>query len=192
LGLGQGEARLIGEALRLLVHELDSALQRQAPGGSSLAALTNLVNANGAAVPEAAEKIAVFIVNISQEDIPTRPADGLRGDGQTFKQQQPPLHLSLQVMFAANFSGSTYDEALKRISGTIEFFQGRPSFTHHNTPGLPAGLTQLTMAIENLNAADLSHIWTIHGGRYLPSVLYRMRVLSLDAGRIEAQPPAVE
>ncbi|WP_353216731.1 DUF4255 domain-containing protein [Sandarakinorhabdus sp.] len=183
---------MIGEALRLIVRELDSALQRQAPGGGSLAALTNLVDANGAAVPEAAEKIAVFIVNILQEDIPTLPAAGRRGDGQTFKQQQPPVHLSLQVMFAANFSGSRYDEALKRISGTIEFFQGRPSFNHRDTPELPVGLDKLTMAIENLGVADLSHVWSIHGGRYLPSVLYRIRVLGIDCGRIDAQPRAVE
>jgi hypothetical protein len=183
---------LIGEALRLIVRELDSALQRQAPGGGSLAALTNLVDANGAAVPEAAEKVAVFIVNISREDIPTRSPRVMPGNGQNFTQQQPPVHLSLQVMCAANFSGSTYDEALKRISGTVEFFQGCPLFTAQNTPGLPDGIAQLTMEIENLDAADLSHVWTIHGGRYLPSVLYRMRVLSIDAGRIEVQPRALE
>ncbi len=183
---------MIGEALRLIVRELDSALQRQAPGAGNVAVLTNLVDANGAAVPEAAEKVAVFVVDISQENIPTRLPRVLPGNGQNFTQQQPPVHLSLQVMCAANFSGSTYDEALTRISGTVAFFQGCPLFTAQNTPGLPDGIAQLTMTIENLNAVDLSHIWSIHGGRYLPSVLYRMRVLSIDAGRIEAQPRAVE
>lgn len=183
---------MIGEALRLIVGELDSALQRQATGGGSLAALTNLVDANGAAVPEAAEKIAVFIVSISRENVPTLSPRVLPSGGGKFAQQQKLLDLSLKIMCAANFSGSTYHEALKRISGTIEFFQRRPLFTPKDTPGLPAGIERLTMEIENIDAADLNHVWTIHGGRYLPSVLYRMRVLSLDAGRIEAQPRAGE
>jgi hypothetical protein len=178
---------LIGEALRLIVRELDSALQRQAPEAGNVAVLTNLIDANGAAVPEAAEKVAVFVVNISQENTPTRLPRVLPGNGQNLTQKQPPLHLSLQVMCAANFSGSSYDEALKRISGTIEFFHGCPLFTPQNTPGLPDGILQLTMEIDNLNAVDLSHVWAMLGGRYLPSVVYRMRMLSS-----EAQPRATE
>jgi hypothetical protein len=175
------------------VGELDQSLRRQTPGGGERAVLSNLVDANGAAVPEASDKLAAFLVNIEREVIPVRGSRYV-DDGQADRigVVRPPVHLNLLVMFAANFSGSTYNEALKMVEHTILFFQGRAVFTPINTPGLNPAIDQLTMEIENLNTTDLSNLWGVLGGRYLPSVLYRMRLIAIDGRALESQPRRVE
>jgi len=99
--------------------------------------------------------------------------------------------LNLMLMFAANFSGSNYPEALKFISSTIAFFQSRPLFDHQNTPELDPRIDKLALDIENLGIGDLSNLWGMLSGKYLPSVLYRVRLITIDAGQLNAQLPLV-
>jgi len=102
-----------------------------------------------------------------------------------------PVHLNLLVMFAANVGGATYREALKLIEHTIRFFQSRSVFTPLNTPGWIRGSISLTLEIENLSTTDLSNLWGVMGGRYVPSVLYRVRLIEIDGEELQAQPRRV-
>ena len=183
---------MIEETLRLISDELDRALRRRLPGATSLVALTNLVDSAGGAVLEAADKVAMFLVNIEREVIPARSPRYVDPGAGPIATVRPPVHLNLMVMFAASPSGPTYAEALKLIEGVVLFFQTRAVFTPANTPELPAGVEQLSVEIENLSTTELSNLWGILGGRYLPSILYRFRMLTLDAEQIEAQRRRIE
>ena len=68
-------------------------------------------------------------------------------------------------------------------------FQRNPVFDHQNTPDLDRRIYQLALDIENLNAKDLSSLWSILSGKYLPSILYKVRMLSFAADDIKAQIP---
>jgi len=178
---------MIEETLGLIAGELDQSLRRRAPGASDLVRVTNLVDASGAAVLEAADKVAMFLVNIEREIIPARTPRRVDSGEAAIGTIRPPVHLNLLVMFAANASGPTYREALKQIEGVISFFQARAVFNHANTPELDPDVEQLTAEIENLSTTELSNLWGILGGRYLPSVLYRFRMLTIDAQQIETR-----
>ena len=183
---------MIESALRLIASELDQSLRLQTAGASNIVVLSNLVDGHGAPLPDAADKVAAFLVNIEREDIPTRALRPLDAGQDRTGLIQPPVHLNLLVMFAASFNGPTYNEALKLIANTIAFFQARPVFNHNNTPGLDDDIEQLSLEIENLNTTDLSNLWGILGGRYVPSVLYRVRMITIDGRRLERQPRRVE
>ena len=187
-----GLAVMIEDTLTLIVNELDESLRRKTQGIAELAVLTSLVDASGAAVPEATDRLAVFVVNIEREVIPTRTLR--RSDDADIDRvglTKPPVHLNLMVMFAANFSGANYNEALKLIEHTILFFQARSAFTAVNTPGLDPDIEQLTFEIENLSITDLSNLWGVMGGKYVPSVLYRVRLITIDGRSLETQPRRV-
>jgi hypothetical protein len=183
---------MIEAALRLIASELDQHLRLQSPGGASLVLLSDLQDVHGAPLPDAANKLAMFLVNIEREDIPTRALRRIDVGEDRTAVAQPPVHLSLLIMVAANFSGSTYNEALKLVAATIGFFQARPVFNRLNTPALDPGIEQLSLEIENLNTADLSNLWGVLGGRYRPSVLYRLRMITIDSQRLEQQPGRIE
>ena len=44
---------------------------------------------------------------------------------------------------------------------------------------------------ENLSIADLGNLWGVLGGRYVPSVLMRARMVVIDSSQLTAQIPAV-
>lgn len=181
---------MIDAAIAQVSGQLNQALKRQfGIGDDHLVVLSNLHEQDGTVATQVVDKVAVFLVNVERESVPGSRTQA--GSPSHSVVRTEPVHLNLMVMFAANFGGKNYDQALKYLSSTVSFFQGRPVFNHQNTPELDARIDKLTMEIENLSISDLSNLWGVLSGKYLPSVLYRMRMLSLDAGKITAQVPRV-
>ncbi len=180
---------MIAAALSQVAGQLNQALKRQFLVAEDLVVVCNLHEQDGTVATQVANKLAVFLVNVERESVPAGPGGG--NLAQRFTQKSAPVHLNLMVMFAANFSGNNYPEALKFLSSTVAFFQGRPLFNHQNTPELDRRIDKLTLEIENLSISDLSNLWGVLSGKYLPSVLYRMRMVSIDANQLTAQVPRV-
>ena len=180
---------MIDTAIAQVASQLNQALKRQFMVSEDLVVTSNLHEQDGTVATQVVNKVAVFLVNIERESVP----GGTHGGAAMLRStlSAPPVHLNLMVMFAANFGGGNYPEALKFLSSIVAFFQGRPVFTHQNTPDLDPRIDKLTLEIENLSLSDLSNLWGVLSGKYLPSVLYRMRLLSLDAGQLTAQLPRV-
>lgn len=103
--------------------------------------------------------------------------------------QEPPLYLNLYLLIAANFEN--YDTSLQRLSEVIEFFQSKRTFeaknASQNNP-FPATLNRLILDLYNLNFEQLSHLWDILGGEYLPSVLYQVRLVKIQRDESLAGP----
>ncbi len=95
-------------------------------------------------------------------------------------------------MVAGYFNGNNYPEALKFLSNTISFFQRLPVMDHENTPGLDSRIEKLILDIENLNIKDLSTLWSAITGKYLPSVIYKVRMVAFDSGDVRLRTPLIE
>ena len=52
-------------------------------------------------------------------------------------------------------------------------------FDHRNMPEMDPGLSRIVLEIQNLPSQELSHLWGVFGGRYLPSILYSLRTISI-------------
>ncbi len=53
------------------------------------------------------------------------------------------------------------------------------------------GLNQISCEINNLSEDTNSHLWGIHGGRYVPSVHYKMRLVAIDSKAITGEDYAI-
>lgn len=180
---------MIDNAVTQVAGQLNQALRRQFMVTEDLVAVCNLHEQDGTVATQAVNKVAAFLVNIERESVPGGAQGG--NVSQRMMLTAPAVHLNLMVMFAANFGGGNYPEALKFLSSTVSFFQSRPLFNHQNTPDLDARIDKLTFEIENLSISDLSNLWGMLSGKYLPSVLYRARLVSIDGSQISAQLPRV-
>ena len=182
---------MIAAAITRVTSELNQAMRRRFQSTEDLVVVSNLFEPDGTPVVQAADKMAVFLVNIEREATPQRGVGRLGGGAGRTALFQPPVFLNLMVMFAANFSGTKYPEALKFISTTAAFFQGRPVFDHQNTPDLDPAIERLAFEIENLSVADLGNLWGVLGGRYVPSLFMRARMVVIDGDQLVAQLPQV-
>ena len=91
----------------------------------------------------------------------------------------------------ANFSGNNYAEALKFLSGSISYFQRHPVLTRQTTPDMDSRIEKLVLDIENLSIQDMSNLWSSLGGKYMPSILYRIRMVTFDSDEMTGRQPIV-
>ena len=90
----------------------------------------------------------------------------------------PSIKLNLYVMISANFS--IYETGLKYLSGVVKFFQSKNVFNHENTPTLHSSILKLIVELYTLSFEEQNHIWGALGGKYVPSVLYKVRMLTVQ------------
>ena len=102
-----------------------------------------------------------------------------------------PVHLNVHLMLAASFDPENYLESLKILSHAVQYFQANPVFDRLNAPDMDRAIEQLTLEIENLGIDAAAQLWGILGGRYLPSVQYRMRTVTIDAGALSHETLAI-
>lgn len=92
--------------------------------------------------------------------------------------QLPALFLNLYLLFSANFT--KYEEALKHIGYVIRFFQASKPFAIDDPD---AGQRyKVTLTLHHIGFENLNNLWTVLGGKYLPSVLYKARLVMVQEG----------
>ncbi|MDH5553164.1 MAG: DUF4255 domain-containing protein [Nitrosomonas sp.] len=52
-------------------------------------------------------------------------------------------------------------------------------------------MNNLLLEVENLTIQDMSNLWGTLGGKYLPSVSYKVRVVAFDSEEVVDQIPVV-
>ena len=118
------------------------------------------------------------VVNIEEDRISKSPENFVRNFDGSVAYKSPKVFLNLYVLFAVNLS--SYSESLKRLSYIIQFFQYQNVFTPLSSPSIPDGVDELILDLMSLSYQDLNNLWGILGSRYLPSVMYKMRMISIN------------
>lgn len=180
---------LIHAAIQHLASQLNAYLKRTNNLTEDIVVVSSLVEPDGSTATHTNNKLVMFLTNIEKDTIPQSSPSRAEGfDGRRLVPSKT-LFLNLYVMLAANFNGANYPEALKFISRATGFFQLQPVFDKHSTPDLDSRIEKLVINIENLNTQDLSNLWGLLGGKYLPSVYYRVRMIAMTPAAIVGQEP---
>lgn len=182
---------MIDAAINHIATSVDQHLMRTFDLNENVVVISNILEQDGTVAAHVDNKIVASLVNIEKDSVPIAQQHTAGASGVRSIVTSPAIHFNLYLMFASYFSGSNYKEGLKFISNTISYLQGRNVFDRHNSPGLDRGIDKLVLDIENLDITDLSNLWGILSGRYLPSVLYKVRMVTYDASAVKAQSPVV-
>jgi hypothetical protein len=151
---------------------------------SSTVAVTPLVKDDGSLViPK--EHLGLTLVNIEEEKVLREQISQQQDASGLVSNQNPELRLNLYILVAANFK--TYSTALKYLSATLGFFQARNVFTAANTPELDSGIEKLIVELHTMGLEQQNHLWGYLGAKYLPSVCYKVRMLTIQEGLMQSQ-----
>jgi len=104
----------------------------------------------------------------------------------------PEIKLNLYVLAAANpgTNAGSYDTALKRLSGVITYFQGTSFFDKTDYPDL-GPIEHLIVELYSLSFEQQNQLWASLGGKYMPSVVYKVRLVVIDRGFMGAAEKAI-
>lgn len=178
---------MIFEALDLLVQELKSYLKSVGITNTDLVELGNVsqldnTGSGGGNGNSMLNKIIITLVNVEEEKV-LRNKPNYRIVNQQAEYANPPVPLNLYLLFS--MTSSSYENALKYISWVIKFFQHKNVFTPANTPSASktgtSGLNfRMILELYSPSFEESSFLWGTLGGRQLPSVIYKLRLLELE------------
>jgi len=182
---------MINAAISHLALQLNQQFKNNFQLIEDVVIVSNLVELDGSVAPNANNKLILTLVNIEKDTMPFRPNQAFHSHGDRQLQHSAPLYLNLYLLMSAHFGAGNYTEALKYISQAIGFFQQRPVLDQQNSPGLDERIEKLVLDIENLKISELNNLWSLLGGRYLPSMLYKVRMITVDANAVIGQVPII-
>lgn len=172
---------MIDRAMGFVVETLNGFLEDRHISDEAIAELSGLTTMEGDPPKNINNKIVVTVVNIERESaaITSQPMP-LRQTGEGGYVRTPQdLALNIYVMVSASFD-DRYRDGLRVLSAALGFFQSNPVITPASHPNLPQGIQQLAFKMVNLDLQTLGHVWGILGGRYMPSALYKIRLVTID------------
>ncbi len=182
---------MIDKALNLLLKNINSYLGSIFLLGTSEAdkvVLTNISKDNGSiAIP--ADSLGLTLVNIEEERVVKSQIASKVTNGNS-SHVNPEIKLNLYIMICTNFND--YKSGLAYLSGVIRYFQGRNVFTPENSPGLDPLIKKLIVELYSLNFEQQNHLWGAIGAKYLPSVLYKVRLITIKEDLAVDEFPVIE
>jgi Pvc16 N-terminal domain len=170
---------MIHSILQVLKNDLGAFLKKRLGEREEVVLLSQLMNnADGGFAVLEENRLICTLLNIEQERLNLNAPLGHR------TLVNPPFNLNLYVLFSAYYAPTNYVGALRTLSLAIGFFQGKQVFTPANTPGMPATVDKIIAEMVNVDMKDLSNFWTALGAKQMPSVLFKIKMVSITADMV--------
>jgi len=197
---------MIGNAMILLREELSAYMTAQGDPANVIIENIGLFETDKGQTLD--DSIVITLVNIEEESTLKNGNNFSRWPDNIARYENRPVFLNLYVLFTANFSGGVppnngYVQALKRLSLVIEFFQGKNVFTPAtSTVPLPPELSDLSnpeiaslklnLELYTLTFEQINHLWGSLGGRQIPFVMFKVRLVSISERSVRREVPLIE
>ncbi len=184
---------MLRTALEFIKRELDAYIADRendvanySPG--SIVDLKSIVSVTGNVEFDNNKHIMMMLAGIEEERRVGKQPYIVPLDNNRFARLNPPVELDLFVLFIAY--NNDYPTALRDVSDVIAFFQANSVFDEQRYPGLNAGvmdpankpwqlIDRLSFRLLNFSFELQNNLWGMLGGKYLPSVIYKMNMLTV-------------
>lgn len=184
--------RLVEDELNAYIWSLEPELNRQKAVELDHIALADSLGDGGDGLMG---KVVMSLVNIEEEKR-LKNAGRTVKVGNEFQTSNPPITINLYLLFSASIK--EYEMALRRLSQVVEFFQGKYVFTLANSP-TPQEVAneeladfKLILDIHTLNFEQINDLWGSLGGKQVPFVIYRGRLIQLRREALKQSGPVIE
>lgn len=179
---------MIDLALTILKDEINTYLNLKNGSSEDKLVLTNVAKDDGSwAIPE--DKMGLSLIKIEEDRIGKEQQIAHLNNAGKFEYYNPELKFNLFVLVTANFQNgdeegenNKYTEGLKQLSNVITFLQQKHVFTPENTPSMAESVAEnmkLIAEVYYTSFEQQDNLWTVIGAKYLPSILYRVRLIKI-------------
>jgi hypothetical protein len=136
--------------------------------------------------------VGLMISNIDEERIFKAQLQKQKRTDNDIEVANPEIKLNLYILAAANPGANniSYDAALKRLSAVITYFQGTSFFDKTDYPDLDP-IEYLIVELYSLSFEQQNQLWASLGGKYMPSVVYKVRLVVIDKGFLGRREKAI-
>lgn len=148
---------------------------------------SSLINPDGSVTENIENKIIISVINLEHETTTKSMGNFVVSADNQYGQVAPPVYLNIYLLISANYMASNYMESLKMLSAVIGILQAVPYFERRDHPTMDPSLDKLAFEIFNVPINELSHIWSGIGAKYVPSIIYKVRLIAISKNLVTGQ-----
>ena len=144
--------------------------------------------------------LRLSLISVDEERI-LKNTPHIRRSALSHEYKKPPLYANLYLLITANYGheGNTHEDGLEALSRVVAFFQERPilAFREYSN-SLSADVLekhsdlQIEMELQSMSLEEIYHLWGVLGGKILPSVMYRARIVPIEEDRLAIEGKPIE
>ncbi|MGB5818619.1 MAG: DUF4255 domain-containing protein [Saonia sp.] len=192
-------------ALEFIKRELDQYIvdREQDPANytpGNVVDLLPVVQPNGDLNIDENAHVTLMLVGIEEERKEGKRPHYMTTDDSRMKKLNPPIDLNIFLLFIA--SNGNYETALRDCSSIVAFFQANPVFDPEKFPALNTSavdptnkpwqlIERLSFRLQDMSFEQQNNLWAMLGGKYIPSVVYKVNMLTVFETKSDRIAPAI-
>lgn len=180
---------MISKALQFTNDALDQFLRNRFGLDDKKVLLNKLIESNGNVPQVNQNKVVISLINVEKETAKPFYVRNHQLQNGNYSDVSPTERYNLDLLISSNFDD--YNETLKFLDAVILFFQVNTTLDASSYSNTPAGLNKLEFEIEKVSYHQMQSLWTAMGAKYQPSVIYKTRLITIQAGEVTGFTPAV-
>lgn len=169
---------MIHTALQFIVTSMDQFFQNRIGTAGNYVVMDKLINFDGSVIATNHNKLIISLVNLERETAQPFYNRLPQSANQVQAQINPEVRLNADILIASNFDD--YKETLTFLNLAISFFQSYTVLDSSVSANFPPELSRLEFEMERISYQNMHSLWTSMGVKYLPSVMYKMRMLTIQ------------
>lgn len=146
--------------------------------------INRIVDENGSKPLENSNKVVISLIHLDQETNQQFYNKSKRTANGNYTVAQPSQRYNLYILIVPSYDD--YKEGLKFLDASIQFFQANALLDGEKSSEIPAGILRLEFQLEKGDGyMQMQNLWTALGAKFQPSIIYRMKLITIDADQIE-------
>ncbi|WP_323789878.1 DUF4255 domain-containing protein [Psychroserpens sp.] len=179
---------MIEKAIQFTKQAFEQYLKNKMSLHESFVAVNSVIQPDGSLTKSTKNKVILSLINIVRETSKPFSYRNKRLDT-GYSNTVPPEKYNLDVLVSSNFDD--YSESLKFLNEAILFFQINASISSETNSNIPTGIEKLEFELETISYHQMHSLWNAMGAKYQPSVIYKMRLLTLDPNQTRGFIPEI-
>lgn len=176
---------MISKALKFTNDSLNQYLKNKF-GLSDAVVITNrIIDQNGSVPLENQNKVTITLIHVEQETVKSFYRNKKQLNDGNYENKPLDERYNLYLLIAPNFED--YNETLKFLNATIQFFQINGVINSNTSSDIPKEINRLEFELEKGDGyLQMHNLWSALGAKYQPSVIYKMRLVTIVSDEINA------
>ncbi len=133
--------------------------------------------------PQAADNRLVASISHIEEEKGLKSPDNHTRSNQEIIYRQPAVWINVTILFSFFTRSAENYNGIDLLVNVMQYFQSRPVLSQSRAllpANFPAGIETIRTEMVTPSWEQANNLWSLFGGKYQPSVVYRFRSLMID------------
>jgi hypothetical protein len=146
--------------------------------------INRIVDQSGSSPKENINKVVLSVIHLGQETNQQFYNKSKRTVDGNYVIAAASQRYNIYILVVPHFDD--YKEGLKFLNASLEFFQTYSLLNGEVNSKIPDGISKLEFQLEKGDGyMQMQNLWTALGAKFQPSIVYMMKLITIDSGQIE-------